>query len=92
MRYALHGQTITGYGTLGPAGGLRSILGEEWTPYQLPTFPTPPFPEHVSGHSSFSAAGAEVLARFTGSDAFGASATVPAALDGDRAGACRPAT
>jgi len=78
VRFALHGQPITGYGTLGPPGGLRSILGEEWTPYQLTTFPTPPFPEHVSGHSSFSAAGAEVLKRFTGSDTFEASTTVPA--------------
>jgi hypothetical protein len=78
VRYALHGQVITGYGPLGPPGGLRSILADEWTPFQLVTFPTPPFPEHVSGHSSFSAAGAEVLKRFSGSDAFGASATVPA--------------
>jgi hypothetical protein len=43
---------------------------------------TPPFPEYVSGHSTFSAAGARVLATFTGSDAFGASVTV-------RAGASR---
>jgi hypothetical protein len=75
VRYALHGQTITGYGTLGPAGGQRTILGEEWVPYQPLSFPTPPFPEHVSGHSIFSAASAEVLERFTGSDAFGASFT-----------------
>ncbi|WP_051971562.1 vanadium-dependent haloperoxidase [Massilia sp. 9096] len=77
VRHALHGQSITGYGTLGPAGGLRAILGQEWTPYQPATFPTPPFPEHVSGHSLFSAAAAEVLARFTGSDVFGASFTAP---------------
>jgi hypothetical protein len=32
----------------------------------------------VSGHSAFSAAGAEVLKRFTGSDAFGNSVTIPA--------------
>jgi hypothetical protein len=75
VRYALHGQVITGYGTLGPAGGLRSIVGEEWVPYQPLSFPTPAFPEHVSGHSIFSATAAEVLARFTGSDAFGASFT-----------------
>jgi hypothetical protein len=77
VRSALHGQVITGYGTLGPAGGLRSILGEEWVPYQPTSFPTPPFPEHVSGHSIFSAAAAEVLVRFTGGDAFGASFTAP---------------
>jgi hypothetical protein len=75
VRYLMHGQTITGYGPLGPAGGLRQIQGEAWVPYQLLTFPTPPFPEHVSGHSTFSAAAAEVLKSFTGSDAFGASYT-----------------
>lgn len=39
---------------------------------------TPPFQEYVSGHSAFSAAAAEVLKRYTGSDAFGASVTVAA--------------
>jgi hypothetical protein len=39
---------------------------------------TPPFPEYVSGHSTFSAAGAKVITTFLGSDNFGASVTVPA--------------
>jgi hypothetical protein len=78
VRYLLHGQTIPGYGPLGPAGGLRQIQGESWVPYQPVTFPTPAFPEHVSGHSAFSAAAAQVLRSFTGSDAFGASYTKPA--------------
>jgi hypothetical protein len=39
---------------------------------------TPPFAEYPSGHSTFSAAAAEVLRRFTGSDALGATVTVPA--------------
>jgi hypothetical protein len=73
VRYLMSGQTIMGYGLPGPAAGLRSIDGAIWMPYQLPTFPTPPFPEYVSGHSSFSAAAADVLRSFTGSDAFGAS-------------------
>lgn len=73
VRYLLHGQTITGYGLPGPAGGLRQIQGEAWVPYQPVTFPTPAFPEHVSGHSAFSAAAAQVLRSFTGSDVFGAS-------------------
>jgi len=77
VRYLLNGQTVTGYGLLGPAGGLGSIAGETWMPYQLPSFPTPPFPEYVSGHSTFSGAAAEVLRRFTGSDAFGAGITRP---------------
>jgi hypothetical protein len=47
-------------------------------PYQPTTFPTPPFPEFSSGHSCFSAAGAEILKRFTGSDDFGGSVTLSA--------------
>jgi hypothetical protein len=78
IRYLMQGLTLMGYGPQGPAGGLRPIQGEAWVPYQRTTFPTPPFPEHVSGHSTFSAAGAEVLRSFTGSDAFGASYTKPA--------------
>ena len=49
--------------------------GRNWIPYQPSTFPTPPFPECSSGHSTFSAAGAEILKLFTGSDAFGDSVT-----------------
>src|SRR5713226_5518913 len=49
--------------------------GRNWIPYQASTFPTPPFPECSSGHSTFSAAGAEILRLFTGSDAFGDSVT-----------------
>jgi hypothetical protein len=75
VRYLMHGQTIAGYGPQGPEAGLYNIQGETWVPYQPATFPTPPFPEHVSGHSTFSAAAAEVLKSFTGSDAFGASHT-----------------
>ena len=42
------------------------ILGTHWWPYQRPTFVTPPFAGYVSGHSTFSRAGAEVLTRLTG--------------------------
>jgi Domain of unknown function (DUF6851)/VCPO second helical-bundle domain len=58
----------------GPGQGTTLIKGEAWQPY----LPTPPFAEYVSGHSTFSAAAAEVLAHHTGSDRFGASAMVPA--------------
>jgi hypothetical protein len=75
IRYLMNGKPITGYGPQGPAAGLATIAGEAWVPYQPTTFPTPPFPEHVSGHSTFSAAAAEVLARFTGSDTYGGSYT-----------------
>jgi PAP2 superfamily len=58
----------------GPGQGTRRIRGEDWQPY----IATPPFPEYVSGHSTFSSAAAATLARFTGSDRFGASVTIPA--------------
>jgi hypothetical protein len=58
----------------GPYQATRLIDGATWFPYQPTTFP---FPEHSSGHSNFSAAGAEILKRFTHSDRFGASVTLP---------------
>jgi hypothetical protein len=62
----------------GPYQGTRIIDGAAWFPYQPTTFPTPPFPEYSSGHSNFSAAGAEILRLFTGSDRFGGSVVLPA--------------
>ncbi len=50
--------------------GVGWIRAVDWVPYQLPTFVTPSFPGYVSGHSTFSRAGAEVLAGFTGSEYF----------------------
>ena len=69
-------QNIRAWGGLGM--GTRTIPGTQWMPYQPPTVVTPPFPECVSGHSTFSAAAAQVLRNFTGSDALGASVVVPA--------------
>jgi len=71
IHYAFADETI-------PTWGGRTILGREWRPYQPSTVVTPPFPEYISGHSTFSAAGAEVLKRFTRSDDFGGSVTLPA--------------
>ena len=59
----------------GPGLGAQMIPGENWRPYQPTTVVTPPFPEYFSGHSVFSAAGAEVLKLFTKSDKFGGSVT-----------------
>lgn len=56
----------------GSGQGTRAIRGQDWHPYQPITVVTPPFAEYFSGHSTFSAASAEVLRRFTGSDVFGA--------------------
>lgn len=46
------------------------VRGRLWVPYQRATFVTPAFPGYVSGHSTFSRAGAEVLAAVTGSPWF----------------------
>jgi hypothetical protein len=63
------------YDTVRPITAIRELLGEKtFTPYLA----TPPFPEYVSGHSTFSAAAAEVLLQFTGSNIFGQSAAIPA--------------
>jgi hypothetical protein len=62
-------QQVTAWG--GPCKGTQSIDGGAWQPYQPANVVTPPFPEHTSGHSTFSAAGAAVLAAFTGNPAFG---------------------
>ena len=72
VRWTYAGRTVRAWG--GPHAGARAIDGAQWRPY----LPTPPFPEYTSGHSSFSAAGAEVLRLFTGRDDLGASAVVPA--------------
>jgi len=58
--------------------GTGMINGEDWRPYQASTVVTPPFAEYISGHSTYSAAGAEVLKRFTGSDVFKFGVTIPA--------------
>ena len=71
--FLFQGQQIKAWG--GPYQGTVTEDGLQWIPYQPSSFPTPPFPEYVSGHSAFSAAGAEVLRRFTRSDYFGASVT-----------------
>jgi hypothetical protein len=76
IRYLFSGQQVRAWG--GPYQGTRLIDGADWFPYQASTFPTPPFPEYSSGHSTFSAAGAEILRLFTQSDDFGASVTFPA--------------
>jgi len=50
--------------------GVGWILAENWWPYQRPSFVTPPFAGYVSGHSTYSRAGAEVLTALTGSEYF----------------------
>lgn len=58
----------------GPGLGTQRILASDFITYQTPGGnPSPPFAEYTSGHSAFSAAAAEILKLFTGSDAFDAS-------------------
>jgi hypothetical protein len=69
------GYVIEAWGGLDETGagrGTRTILAENFVTFQRPNGDaSPPFSEYTSGHSGFSAAGAEVLLRFTGSDDFG---------------------
>jgi hypothetical protein len=76
IRTLFRGRMVRVWG--GPYQGTKLIDGATWLPYQPTTFPTPPFPEYSSGHSNFSAAGAEILKRFTRGDRFGASVMLPA--------------
>lgn len=76
IHYLYAGKQIVAWG--GPGLGPQTIDGANWQPYQAATVVTPPFAEYTSGHSAFSAAAAEVLKSFTGSDRFGASVTIPA--------------
>jgi len=52
------------------SSGVQWIRAKTWVPYQKDTFVTPAFPAFTSGHSTFSRAGAEILAHFTGSPYF----------------------
>ncbi len=56
----------------GPNQGTRTIPAEQFVPY----IATPPHPDYVSGHSTFSGAAARVLRLFTGSNTLQMSATI----------------
>lgn len=67
-------EAFGGFNEDGTGRGTQTILAENFVTFQRPgADPSPPFAEYTSGHSAFSAAGAEVLRLFTGSDAFGGS-------------------
>lgn len=59
----------------GPGLGTTNTYADQFLPYQPVNFVTPPFPEYVSGHSTFTAAWAEILKRWTGSDDYGLTVT-----------------
>ncbi len=76
IREQYKNQQVTSW--LGPGLGFGHVLGQDWKPYQATDVVTPPFPEYVSGHSTFSAAGRTILAIFYGTDNFNAKVTIPA--------------
>lgn len=76
IHYLFAGKKIRAWA--GPGKGTGEMDGANWQPYQERDLVTPAFPEYTSGHSTFSAAGAEVLRLFTGSDVFGKSVTIKA--------------
>src|SRR6266566_4180626 len=69
IRFLFGGKPIRAWA--GPGMGTQLIDGEHFQSY----IATPPFASYISGHSTFSASGAQVLRRFKGSDNFGASFT-----------------
>ena len=75
IREYYKGQMITSW--LGPNKGYGLVPAEDWMPYQQLNVVTPPFPEYVSGHSTFTASGNVVLTSYFG-DTFGAYVTIPA--------------
>jgi hypothetical protein len=72
IKYYFRGESIEAWG--GRGRGTQTIKGEDFRPYLV----TSASPEHVSGHSTFGAAGAMILRLFTGSDALGYEVTFPA--------------
>lgn len=76
--YYFNGQTIRAWA--GPGLGTQTIQGQAWRPFQRPTNPSPPFPEFLSGHSTFSASAATVIAGLRGSDLIPLTGYVTAAL------------
>jgi hypothetical protein len=75
ISFLFRGKQIRSWG--GPGKGTIEMDGGQWIPYQASTFPTPPFPDYVSGHSTFSSAAAEILKLWTGNDYFGETVTLP---------------
>jgi len=76
IRYLKQGKMVRAFG--GPGRPTEVIPGEKWMPYNPGSNLTPAFPGFISGHATFSAASAEVLRQFTGSDHFGFSTLIPA--------------
>ena len=76
IRHYFGEEVIDAWG--GPGEGRSELPASRWMPYSPAVFPTPPFAGYPSGHSTISAAAADTLRRFTGSDEFGYSVEVMA--------------
>ncbi len=61
IRYFFPERTITYYGG-------ENVPVSLWKPYQPNSFITPPFPDFISGHSTFSAVGARILSQLLGNN------------------------
>ena len=66
VRHYYGDQTIKGWG--GPGKGTIEMKGADWYPYSPYIFVSPPFPSYISGHSTVSAACAETMKLFSGTD------------------------
>ncbi|MGW0535107.1 DUF6851 domain-containing protein [Streptomyces sp. NPDC003032] len=80
IRHAMDGKKIRGYA--GPDQGTKVIDGAKWQPY----LKTPAFAAYGSGHTGFTAAGAEIIEWFTGSDAYGGTGVIKAGSSGIETG------
>lgn len=69
VHYFYKDKKIKGWG--GPQKGMTEMKGQEWRPYSPETFLCPPFPSYISGHSTISAACAQILKLYTNNDQFG---------------------
>ena len=79
IRYLYKGKDVISWRGPGANPSYDTVKGENWIPYQdTQRVVTPPFPEYVSGHSTFTAAGSIVLINFAGTDSFGGTVTIPA--------------
>ncbi len=61
IRYYYPNDTITYYGG-------NNVSSSLWKPYQPDNFITPPFPDFISGHSTFSSVGARILNKLIGNN------------------------
>jgi hypothetical protein len=85
VRVLMKDEKIKAWG--GPYQGTVQMLGQQWQPYQPTSVVTPPFPEYVSGHSTFTAATDQVLRAFNGTDTINLSVTIPKGTSRVEAGA-----